>query len=311
VSGPAQLAHIGLGKESTWGSGVAPSVFLPASKDVNIEIARMRIEGPHATVAQLRSEAGRKSIRGNMSGVPGYTDAIGHVLRALLGEPSTSGSGTYTHTWRADNPPVNKDYARPPYSLQWTADGVTRRFTGGQLSQVTFSQPADDYLKLNLDWLFKSHQDGVSEATPTYPTDAVFGFRDLAVKRAGSDIPVRVESLELTINNNLEPANAAGDDEIAAVDLGVVTVEVQFTVEFNDADIYNDFINDQAQRYDLIWSKGGKSLTITIHRGVIAAHSQPIPASGRLTATFTVAAELDPSSGNFVDVVLVNTTASY
>ena len=307
----AQLAHIGLGKESSWGTGAAPSVFLPGSKDVNIEISRLRIEGPHATVAQLRSEAGRKNVRGGLGGVPGYTDAIGHLLRALLGDPSTSGSGPYTHAFTAANPPADRDYARPSYSLQWTADGVTRRYTGGQLSQIQFQQAADDYLKLNLDWIFKSNQDGVSEATPTFPTDSVYGFRDLVVKRAGADIPVRVESLDLTISNNLEPASAVGSDEIAAVDLGTVTAEAQLTVEFNDADIYDDFAGDQAQRYDFIWAKGGKSFTVTFHRAVVAAHSQPIPASGRLTAAITLAAELDPSTGGFVDVVLVNDTPSY
>ena len=310
--GTAQLAHIGIGKETSWGTGVAPSVFLPGSKDINIEIARLRIEGPHATLAQLRSDAGRKSVRGGMSGVPAYTDAMGHLLRALLGAPTTTGSAApYTHTFKADTAPVAADHPRPPYSLQWTADGVTRRYVGGQLSQVTFSQPANDYLKLNLYWIFKDHQDGVSAATPTFPTDAVFGFRDLAVKRANSALGIKVESLELTINNSLEPVEAVGDDTIAAVDIGTVTAEAQLTLEFNDAAIYSDFVNDAAQRYDFTWTRGTKSLTVTFHRAVVASHGQPIPASGRLTAVVTLAAELDPASGGFVDVVLTNDTASY
>ena len=309
MSGPAQLAHIGLGKETTWGTGVPPTLFISGSKDVNIEIARMRIEGPHATPAQLKSDAGRKSVRGGMSGIPGYTDAIGHLLRALLGDPSTSGTGPYTHVFDAANGPADRKYARPPYSLQWTADGVTRRYVGGQLGQIVFDQRADDYLKLNLDWIFKDHQDGVTEATPTYPTDAVYGFRDLVVKRAGSALGIRVEELSVTINNNLEPVAATGSDTIAAVDLGIITAEAQLTLEFNDPNVYNDFINDQAQTYEFVWTKGAKSLTIKFYRAVVASHSQPIPASGRLTAVATLAAELDPAG--FVDVTLVNDTASY
>ncbi len=309
--GVAQLAHIGLGKEAAWGTGVPPTVFFPGTKDINIEIGRLRIEGPHATIAQLRSGAGRKSVRGGMSGIPAYTDAMGHLLVALLGAPTTTGTGPYTHTFKADTLPVANDHPRPPYSLQWTADGVTRRYTGGQLGQIGFKQPANDYLKMDLNWVFRDHQNGVAEATPTFPTDAVFDFRDLAVSRGGSPLGLRVESLDITINNNFEPVEATGSDVIAAMDIGTVTAEAQLTLEFNDAAIYGDFVNDTANRYDFVWTRGAKSLTITFHRAVVAAHSQPIPASGRLTAAVTLAAELDPTTGEFIDVVLVNDTASY
>jgi len=306
---PAQLAHIGLGAETAWGTGVAPTIFVPATKDINIEIARIRLEGPHATVAQLKSDAGRKSVRGGMGGVPGYTEVIGYLLKALLGAPSTSGVGPYTHTFKADTASVAGDYPRPPYSLQWTADGVTRRYVGGQLGQIQFNQPANDYLKLDLDWIFKDNQDGIAAATPTFPTDAVFGFRDLAVKRGGVDLGIRVEEAQITINNNLEAVEATGADTIAAVVLGTVTAEAQLTLEFNDAAIYNDFIGDTANSYEFVWTKGTKSLNIKFYRAVIASHSDPIPASGRLTAVATLAAELDPAG--FVDVTLVNDTASY
>lgn len=310
MSRPGALGHIGMGKETAWGTGVAPSVFYPATEEINQEIARLRIEEPHASLAPLASEAGRRSVQGGLKGIPGYTDAIGHLLLAFFGQVSTSGAGPYTHVFSVADP-VAADHARPPYSVQVTKGSKTRRFVGGQLNRLGLSQSASDYLKFDADLIFKDFVDGLSPATPTFPTDAVFGFRDLAVKRGGSALPVRVEDLSLTLNNNLNPVLGAGSDRIAAVDQGPVSVEVQMTIEFDDAAIYTDFVGDAANAYEFTWTRGGKSFTIKLYRAVIVSHSDPLSAAGRLTAVVSLAAELDPVSGGFVEATLVNNTAAY
>jgi len=309
---PGVLGHIGLGKEASWGTGVAPSVFYPATEEINQELARMRIEEPHASVMPLPSEAGRFSIQGGLRGIPAYTDAIGHLLLAFFGQVNTSGAAApYTHVFDVLNGNLGADHARPPYSVQVTKESKTRRFVGGQLNQLKLAQDAENYLKIDADFIFKDFQDGLAPATPSVPTDPVFGFRDLAVKRGGAAFPVRVESVEITFSNNLEVVNAVGSDRIAAVDQGVVNAQAQFTVEFDDAAIYSDFVNDVASDYEFVWTRGGKSLAIKFYRGVIVSHSDPLSAAGRLTAVFTVDAEYDPASGKMVDATLVNDTASY
>ncbi len=306
------LGHIGLGKESAWGTGVPPSVFYPATEDINQELTRLRIEEPHASVSPLPSEAGRFTIQGGLRAIPGYTDAVGHLLLAFFGQVSTSGTAApYTHVFDVLNGAVAGDHARPPYSVQVTKGSKTRRFVGGQLNQLRLNQPADDYLKLDAEFIFKDFADGLTAATPAIPTDPVFGFRDLVVKKGGVALPVRVESVEITLGNNLEAVNAVGSDRIAAVAQGAVTGEAQITVEFDDAAIYNDFVGDVAGDYEFVWTKGSKSFSLRFYRGVIASHSDPLQAVGRLTAVFTVSAEHDPTSGKHIEATLVNDTASY
>jgi len=308
---PGVLGHIGLGKESIWGEGVAPSVFYPATEEINQELARMRIEEPHASVMPLPSEAGRFSVQGGLRGIPGYTDAIGHLLLAFFGQLSTSGSGPYTHVFDVLNGNSGQDHARPPYSVQVTKGAKTRRFVGGQLNQLKFTQDADNYLKIDADFIFKDFQDGLNPATPIIPSEERFGFRDLTVLKGGSAFPVRVEAAEISLSNNMEPAKGVGSDRIAAVDQGAVNASAQLTVEFDDQAIYDDFVGGAADSYEFVWTKGGKVLSIKFYRGVIATHSDPLSAAGRLTAVFTVEAEYDPASGKMLDATLVNDTASY
>lgn len=311
MSKPGVLGHIGLGAESTWGTGVPPTVWFPGTEEIGLTISRLMLEDPHGMVFPLPSQAGRMTAEGGLRGFPVYTEEFGHILKAALGAPTDSGTGPYTHTY-AFAEPVAGDHVRPPYSVQVTKGAKTRRYVGGQVSRLSLAQRNDDYLKADLQMLFKSWDDSQSEATPTFPSSTVFAFRDLAVKKGGSDLGLRVEELTIELNNNLAAVTGLGSADLLAVEQnGQVSATAQLTLEFDDAAIYNDFVNDNGDKYEFIWTSGTDKLTVTMYRAVVAEHGDPLSGAGRLTATATLQAEYSTADGKFIEIELVNDTASY
>ena len=303
--------HIGLGEETTWGTGVAPGTFLPGTEDVNLEIARLRIEDPHASRWALPSDKGRVSVRGGTRGHPVYTDAFGKVLKAFFGAPTTTGTGPYTHVFAPPSSGVSGTQALPGISVQVTKGDKTIRYVGGQLNQLTLNAPVDNYLTADLDWIFKSYDSTATAATPTLPTDSIYAFRHLAVQRNAAAFNL-VESATFTFTHNLEVETLQdGTDEIAATFLGAFGLQIQLTIAFRDTSLYNDFLSDATGAYTFTWTNGSNSLKIDVPKAVIASYSNPLQGAGRLVATVTLNAEYDSTTGKMVDVTLVNNTATY
>ena len=307
-----RYGHIGFGEESAWGNGVAPTVFLPGTEDLSPDRERMVIDQPHASRFDLPSKAGRMRIQGkNTSGHPLYTDAIGLILKALFGQVSTSGTGPYTHTFTPLSQPLTDNNALPPVSVQVTAGGRTKRFTGGQIATMALSQPKDDFAQFDLGWHFKGVDNSVSAATPAIPNDDVFAFRHLAITRDGNPVTT-VEELTLNIDNQLESEELLdGTDLISAVGFGGLMATLDLTLAFRDTNAYDQFYNDTPSNWELVWTLGTNKLTFRLPRVVVASFGDPLSGAGRLTATAQLKAEYDSGAGYGVQAELVNGTSSY
>lgn len=308
-----RYGHIGFGKETTWGTGVAPTIFLPGTEDLTVERARLVRDVPAASRFLPPSEAGRKRIQGvSTNGHTLYTDAIGLILLGLAGQVSTSGSSSpYTHTFTPLSQPLADDHALTPISVQVTAGSRTKRFVGGQIASLSLSQPKDDYASFNLNWHFKDVDTSQSAATPAIPSESKYAYRHLAITRDGNAVTT-VESVDFTFDNELESEELLdGTDLIAASGFGGMIVTADLTLAFRDTNTYDQFYNDTSSSWVFTWTIGTNSFKITIPRAVVTSFSDPLSGPGRLTATAQLSGELDSASGYAVQFELVNNTASY
>ncbi len=304
---PGVLGYIGIGKEATWGTGVAPTAYLPGTENITREIDRIRVEAPHGALVPLPSYRGRRRARGTIGDIPGHPVEMGHLLMAFFGAVGKSGTGPYTYTFSVADP-VNGDYPRPPYSITSVKGGLAERFVGGQLNQLTLRQDANNYLVLSAEWLFRDFQTTSPPAAPAIPTGAPFTFRDFTLKRGGAAVSAYVEGVEITLSNNMEVVEALAMDIPTAVVIGVVQAQAQLTLEFDDLTLYNDFVSGAASTWEFVWTQGANSLTIRFQRGVVIADEHPLSGAGRLTATATIVAELDPATGKALEAVLIHNT---
>jgi len=308
-----RYGHIGFGKESSWGAGVAPTVFLPGTEDLSPDRDRLVIEDPHASRFDLPSKAGRMRIQGkNTSGHPLYTDSIGLILLGLFGQVATSGTAApYTHTFSPLNAPLTALNALPPISVQVTAGSRTKRFVGGQIASFSLNQPKDDFAKFDLGWHFKDVDTSQSAATPAIPNEDIYAFRHLAITRDGNPVTT-VESLTLNIDNQLEGEELLdGSDRVSAIGFGGLAITVDLTLAFRDTNAYDQFYNDLASAWAFKWTLGANSLEFLLPKAVVASFSDPLSGPGRLTATAQLKGEYDSASGYALQATLVNSTASY
>lgn len=304
-------AKLGFAFETSFGTGVAPTTFLPGTEDIRVNIPRLREESPYGGRNLLPADPGRKEVRGGTKGHTAYPNAIGVLLKAALGDPSTSGTGPYTHTFTPPSGPVSDTQALPSVSLTRGAGSRTRRYVGGQLNQLTVNAPVDGRVAFDGDWIFKDFVDGVADPVAVLESASPFRFAHADHKRGGVAYPY-IETLTLTISNNLETgAYQDGGDTISEVLLGRVQLQVQLTLAFSSLETWNDFVANGVNAWEFGWKNGNYELRFTVPRLNIQEASDPVSGAGRLTASATGIAELDSASGYAFQVTLINDTASY
>ena len=303
---------LGLGKETAFGTGVDPTVFIPGTENIVINIPRDRDQQPNTGRAPLAAETGRIEIAGSTNGMRAYPQSIGHLLRAALGDPATSGTGPYTHVFGMPTGPVSDQQALPSYSITRKAGSSVRRYAGGQLNSLTLNAPADGAVSFDADWLFLDFEDGVADPTVVLENASPFHCRDAAHKRAGAAFPY-IESLTLTLANNLEAEGLQdGTCKPAAILLGAALLTVDMTLAFNSPGVYDDFKNNDPQAWEFAWVKaGGETLKIEVPRLNIESYPDPLSATGRLTVAVKGVAELDSGTGYPFRVTLINGKDAY
>lgn len=306
---------IGIGKETTWGTGVAPTAFFNGTEGISEQRARLRESMNFGTRSRQPADAGRLRITGPMNGMHARPIGIGHLLRAALGAPVTSGAeAPYTHVFTPAKTKFSAEAALPPYSVtvkrQPGSPGVIHRYAGGQLNQLTLNQPMDDALTADADWIAKAVS-AESDTTLALEAGNRFRFNQLAVTRDSTAFKF-LESFGLTINNALETEETLNEtDEISAVDFGDSIITVNMTASFRSALAYADFTGNDPQAWLFTWTNGTSELEISIPRLNIEEWSAPISGPGRMQVSCTGVAEYDTSAGYELQITLKNSQATY
>lgn len=307
-------SEFGIGKETTYGTGVASSVFFQsADLSINEEDARLRDPFHRGHRGTPTSDAGRLNIAGSVSNIMVRPDNFGHLLRGLLGAPTTAGSGPYTHTYVDSTTKFSSVCAVPPYSLTVDYDGTDiRRYDGGVINQLTLSQDSSGRLSSSADFIFKGRSD-VSSETPSYETNKPFNFSQLNITRAGSNF-VYAENVTITINNNLIAVPLLDESkEVSCVEFNdTISIGVSMTIDPKDsATLYGDMKNNTNNAWVFTWDDGTDSLVFTFPQLNVLVPNKPITGAGRTTFTANGTAEYNTAAGYSVEVVLTNSQATY
>lgn len=306
------LSFLGLGRETTWNTAVAPTAFFPFSSEslkVSIEpIAEAQIRG---ILDQSPRYRGLLTIGGSFSG-PVYPSLIGHLLRAALGAPTTTGTGPFTHTFNPAQGRFSTDAALPPYSITVGRDGVIERYSGCVCQSLSFSFSKGGMLTFESQWIGANYS---SPAAPTValPTDTPFTL-DAVVQR-NSVAFGSLQDISIAINNNLEGVrtinNNAGFISRVAWN-GVRTIEVSGTADFDNSTLYNDFLSFGNTPWTFEWAQGANPrLTFTFPAMKNLDGAPNVGGEGRITHPFSLSAEYDVATSRAMQVVLVNNVNSY
>lgn len=310
MSSVGALGVVGLGKESTFGTGVAASKFFPFTsegfRDGPEAVQEAQIRG---ILDQAPKYKGMQIVSGQLAGAA-YPSEVGDILRAALGAPVTTGAGPYNHVFTPPQSAFSSDAALPPYSVVVDRGAQVRRYTGCVCSGVTFNFSQGGLLTFDSSWIGQDSAT-IAAPTPTLPTDDPFQVK-AAVTRDGSSWAY-LQDFSISIQTAIEALRLINNTDLIAriAFSGVRTIGLSGTADFATTDLYDDFKGFGTKEWTFAFTVGTKTLTFTVPTTLISDAGAQIGGEGRVTLSFTGDAMYDTSTSKALEVELVNDTATY
>jgi hypothetical protein len=262
---------LGIGTESTWNTGVTPTRWYEITSDgLDFNVNKNVVQGAGMRVGSVVSREARRVIptldaSGTMK-MEVTTRGMGLLLEACLGTSvSTLVSGT---TYQQNHSISASATTLPPRTLQTgvvdttgTTNAVT--YTGGAVSEFTFSLDNAGMAMLEVTWDFGNYTTVTAYTTPTYTaSNNLFHFGHGATASMGiggtftaptttvlastTTSVTNVRSFSITVNNNLaaDRFNLGGAGRKSRQLAGDRTITGSIEAEYDANTLRDLFLND-------------------------------------------------------------------
>jgi hypothetical protein len=248
-------------------------------------------------------------VEGNVV-VPVDLRNFGHWLKALLGAPTTTGSGPYTHTFASglsSLPSIALEVGMPEVPIFFMESGV--RVNSAQLS---FSRSGAANATLNCIAQGETDAAVTGGGTPTVASLARFNQFQGSIKKDGVQLG-NVTGAQLTYSNNLERIETIrSDGKIDGADPTIAALTGNIEVRFADTTLIDAATDNTPLELAFAYTiDADKSLTFTAHEVYLPKPKLAISGPGGVQATFDWQAAKATSPARMLTVVLKNDVASY
>lgn len=233
------FSYTNWGFESTYGT-VAGSFPRPFGQGTKLSVSRKnnmdRIHGlgaRNATANVAKKFEGSATVEFLLGA--GET-AIAHGgaswLRAVLGAvPTDAGAGPYTHTYAESNTIAPFSIA---HGVELGTNDYVSALIGCKVQSATISAAVDEVAKVRLEVLYRTETVATAGiSSQVIPTEEPLNFAYGTLSVAGTTIGY-VQSVELTITNNVEMVWGLGSRYSTAGPEKTRTYEFKMTVAFSD-----------------------------------------------------------------------------
>lgn len=314
-------AHVGLGKETTYGTAVAAEDYIRfASESLNEEIEQVVSENIMGVVDEAESHEGLHNISGDIS-ADVYPNSVGHLLRSAFGAPVTTelAVGVYQHVFTPAQDNFSAVCALPPYTYEVHRDFAQAwQYAGSVINDLTFSFGTDTKIMQVTAAIIAKSLALISKTTPSLEATKPFMWNQSAITIDGV-ANTDLSTIEFGVNNNLEArATLDGTREVSRVlRNGARTFPVSFTLELKDLTEYNKFRaqNEIPAKVELtgavVSGEHNYKLTIDIPKLRFGSFPINVGGTGAVTAQVSGSAKYDPASLFGMKITLVNSKASY
>lgn len=310
--------HIGIGKETVWGTAVAASSYLEAfSESLVTNIERFDIIN---ITGFMRDPDDKTGITRHVGDIvfPAHPENLGHLLNGCLGVNSitTVLSGfLHTNDFTPSQSVTGSLSPLPAYTFEIfrPTAGVDAsssfQYAGGQVSGITMAIAPNQDMRVTASVVAKTRA-GITKTTPSFPgSPAGFLGFDVASLAIDDAAVTRYEALTISIQNQLEGIAALNaSSEIAKIRrTGPPQVRLNGTLEFQDFTEFDRFINQSEHRFTLnLFNAASHNLLIDVPRAVFSTFPVNIPGRERLTVDFEAIGRYHTGSGNAIKVSLTS-----
>jgi len=267
-----------------------------------VSAAEERVADP--TLSGARGEARTVADKRDVSGAVPVTlapESIGFWLKHLIGIPATSGIGPYTHTMQVSGGLPAGMLLEVDYGAAISAPGRFVRYSGCRIARGQFRLPATGLQTASFDVRgagFDATATALLDATPTDNGHSAWSAKNLSLVFDAGATAVKVESADVTWDNDLDDTTFAVGDNGTRSELseGFAKVSGSITTFFTTAALMNKALADgnaslviTLSRGDGLGTVGNESVVITSPSLVFAAGTPAVdgPRGLKLTSAFT------------------------
>lgn len=315
------LSHIGLGKETTYGTPVVVNDYIRfASEGINEEVEQVISDNIIGVVDEGASIEGMHNITGDIS-FDVYPNVIGHLLRSALGAPTTTtlAAGVYQHVFTPIQSNFSPVCALPPYTIEINRDlAQAFQYAGCVVDELTFSFGTDKKIMNGTAAIIAKALALISKTTPSFDTANPFLWNQATVT-LNSAVNTNLSTVEFGVKNSLEGRATLDGTKLISRVLrnGARTFPTKFTLELQDMTEYNLFKaqNEVPLKIELTGGviSGANNYKITVDIPKFRFNSFPInvDGTGAITVQVDGTGKYDFTNLYGMKVTLVNSKASY
>lgn len=262
-----RLRSVGLAKETSKGTAVVPSYWLPYTafnpnpviQNKTKDGATGRIEAGHEN--DIVSQMAQPSLEGILT-----DKSIGLLLLALFGQVSSVAKASpndavYDHTYTVKN-----DNDHPALTLSYKDGNQAKQIAYSVLDKLEIEAKVNDYVRYKADFVSKLEADGT--LTPAIVAENAFVPKHISVKVADTVAglsgasAITLQSVKLSGMKNAEPIFSFGSNDPSSIQNKEMAISGD--IEVLEAD---------ETWKDLYLAGGNKAMSITIESDVVIGSS--------------------------------------
>lgn len=235
---------------------------------------------------------------------------FGYWLKLLLGAPTTTGTGPYTHTF------VSGALSLPSMAIEIGLPDVPSYGMnfGARANSMSIQMQRSGLLNATMGLIAQGETRAASSGAGTPSEAAIERFSQGIgeINRNGVALG-NVVSAELSYSNNLDKVEVIrSDGRIEDAEPAMVAATGNVVVRFANTTLLDQAVNGTACELSFGWEiDANRSLLFTLHEVYLPRPKLPVSGPGGVQATFAFQAAKDPSLNKTLTAVLVNDVETY
>ena len=316
-----RLWAIGLGKEVTAGTAVAPDVWIPfESGEVKPLTESIQDAGAYGVIDEIYDTKVVKNMtETNISGIV-RDDFIGNILMGVFGTsaaPSLTETGVHLHAFsrKNDNTPVT-------YTTYYDNPVGDEESTYSVFDTLEIEINAGDYVKFATTLKWKALATPWTDRTPAYTDQEEFLAANAEIKFAdniaglGVASAVSLKNIKFNIEKNVIDFQAIGDIDVASIHNQQLVVSWDLEALFEDVTLRDYVLNNtkkamsiQVLSSNLIGATEYSQLNFEFSKISFSDWGKSTDANGLVMQTMGFTAEYKAADGKTLSSTLQNTNA--
>ena len=235
---------------------------------------------------------------------------IGFWLKAIFGDPTTTGAGPYVHEYESGAailPSLSTEKGMPEipdYPM----------FTGVRANSIAFNFARSGEAQTTISLIGQSEtpQNATFVNNPEQLDYTKFSQFQGSIKQGGATL-ANVTSASLNYSNNLERIETTRDDgKIDGVDPGVASLSGTIDVRYADTTLMDAARSGTPIDLEFAYKiDGDRSLVLTCHRVFLPKPKRSISGPGGIEASYDYQGSKDPALGKMLTATLTNDVETY